>query len=108
MSDKPVRLHVCTECMQVYDQFRSVCPVCLHKPMRCCHSLMCTNMVNGDVGTFCNKCRTPKVKKVKYLCKSAGCVGPNAICGKVSVFSDDKGHRCMAHGNVKCKHKVVV
>ena len=53
----------------------------------------------------------PVAKRIvnrKYLCKSAGCVGPNAICGKVSVFSDDKGHRCMAHGNVKCKHKVVV
>ena len=42
----------------------------------------------------------------KYLCKSAGVVAPRAICGAVSVFSDDKGHRCMAHGNVKCKHKV--
>ena len=49
-----------------------------------------------------------KVIKTKYICTSDGVVAPNAICGSVSVYSDDKGHRCMAHGNTKCKLKKVI
>ena len=45
------------------------------------------------------------VSDIKYKCLTGGVVGPKAICGKVSVYSDSKGHRCMAHGNKKCKFK---
>ncbi len=48
-----------------------------------------------------------KIIKTKYICTTGGVVAPNAICGAVSVYSDDKGHRCTAHGNTKCKFKKV-
>ena len=43
----------------------------------------------------------------KPVCKTGGVLAPRAMCGSVSVYHDDKGHRCMAHGNTKCKHKVI-
>ena len=46
-----------------------------------------------------------KVKNRKYICVVAGVIARNAICGAVSVANDEKGHRCMAHGNTKCKYK---
>ncbi len=49
-----------------------------------------------------------KVLDVKYICSSGGVLGPRAMCGKVSVIHDNKGHRCMAHGNKVCKHKRVI
>ena len=51
------------------------------------------------------KINRAKFKDRKYICSSGGVVGPNAICGKVSVYHDEKGHRCMAHGLVKCSFK---
>jgi len=47
-----------------------------------------------------------KVKNIIYSCAVSGVVARNAICEKVSVASDEKGHRCMAHGNTKCRHKI--
>ena len=47
-----------------------------------------------------------KIKNIIYACKVNGMVAPNAVCGKVSVYRDDKGHRCCAHGNTKCVHKI--
>jgi len=41
------------------------------------------------------------------VCKVDGVLAPKATCGKVSVYNDDQGHRCMAHGNTKCEHKAV-
>jgi len=41
------------------------------------------------------------------VCKVSGVLTPISMCGSVSVYSDDKGRRCMAHGNTKCEHKVV-
>jgi len=41
------------------------------------------------------------------VCKVSGVLATKAMCGSVSVYNDDKGHRCMAHGNTKCEHKVV-
>lgn len=49
-----------------------------------------------------------KVIKTKYICTTGGVIAPNAICGAVSIYNDDKGHRCMTHGNTKCKFKKVV
>ena len=46
-----------------------------------------------------------RVSKIIYICSVSGVIAPNAICGAVSVAKDEKGHRCMAHGNTKCKHK---
>lgn len=46
-----------------------------------------------------------KIPDIKYICSTGGFVAPNGMCGKVSVYHDEKGHRCTAHGNVKCKHK---
>lgn len=48
-----------------------------------------------------------KIPDIKYFCSTGGFVAPNGICGKVSVYRDEKGHRCTAHGNFKCKHKVI-
>ena len=47
-----------------------------------------------------------KIKNIIYVCKVNGMVAPNGVCGKVSVYRDDKGHRCTAHGNTKCVHKI--
>lgn len=47
-----------------------------------------------------------KIKNIIYVCAVNGVVAPNGICGAVSLYSDDKGHRCTAHGNTKCKHKI--
>lgn len=46
-----------------------------------------------------------KILDRKYICTTGGVIGPFALCGKVSVAHDNLGHRCCAHGNVKCKHK---
>lgn len=40
---------------------------------------------------------------MKYKCKVNGILGPNAVCGKVSVNGKSE---CRAHGKTKCKHKV--
>ena len=46
-----------------------------------------------------------KPKKRKYKCKVNGCLGPNAMCGSISVGSDSI---CFAHGNTKCRHKIKI
>jgi hypothetical protein len=49
-----------------------------------------------------------KILERKYICTSSGYLAPRAICGKVSVAEDSKGHRCCEHGNTKCKFKEVI
>lgn len=46
-----------------------------------------------------------KVKNRKRICLSDGVFAPNALCGHASLCEDDEVHRCMAHGNLKCKHR---
>jgi hypothetical protein len=48
-----------------------------------------------------------KIKDIIYVCAVNGMVAPRAVCGAVSVYRDEHGHRCTAHGNTKCKHKKI-
>lgn len=58
-----IRVTTCVNCVTPLIGFYAKCPHCGHEPIRACHDLICTNVVKGDVGTYCKSTGAASLNK---------------------------------------------